>query len=129
MSKKKPHIIVESFGRYSKWDKKSRKLPKILEFTQIIEAKTGNEFGLVLKIEGGKGMKLDYIIKHPAFRDMAGNVEPDFTGENYVNSNQYRFYIGDCIWQPVEDKLGIWEIIVYYKGQKLAAQTFEVVLP
>lgn len=127
MSKKKPHINLESYGRYSKWDRSSRKLPKILEFTQTIEAIEGNEFGLILKIEGGKGMKLDYVIKHPPFKDKAGNIEPDFTGEYFVNSNQNKFYIGDCIWQPMHDKLGIWEIIVYFKDQKLVAQSFEVI--
>ena len=129
MPKKRPIIKLESFGRYSKWERSSSQLPKIIEFTHVIEAIEGNEFGLVLKIEGGKGMKLTYIIKHPPFTDEAGMVEPDFNGEYYVNSNHYEFYIDDCICLPVEDKIGIWEIIVYHAGQKLATQNFEVIFP
>lgn len=74
-------------------------------------------------------MKLDYIIKHPPFKNDAGNIEPDFTGEYYVNSNQYEFYIGDCIWNPVEDKVGIWEIEVFHNGYKLVNKVFKVVTP
>ena len=129
MPRKKSKIKLESFGRYSKWERGSRELPKILEFTNQIEAIDGNEFGFILKIEGGKGMKLDYIIKHPPFKNDAGNIEPDFTGEYYVNSNQYEFYIGDCIWNPVEDKVGIWEIEVFHNGYKLVNKVFKVVTP
>ncbi len=129
MPRKKPLIKTESYGRYSAWDRNSRELPQILEFTNIIQAIEGNEFGMILKIEGGKGMKLDYCIKHPPFRDAAGRIEPDFTGEYYVNTNNYSFYLGDCIWLPVEDKTGIWEVSIAYEGKILASQTFEVVLP
>jgi hypothetical protein len=128
MPRKKPQIKLESFGRYSKWERGSRDLPKILEFTHIIEAIEGNEFGFIVKIEGGKGMKLNYIIKHPPFKNKEGSIEPDFAGEHYVNSNHFEFYIGDCIWLPVEDKVGFWKIIVFYKGKELASHTFEVVL-
>lgn len=129
MPKKKPIIILESYGRYSKWERGSRELPKILEFTNIIEAVEGNEFGLVLKIKGGKGIKLDYFIKHPPFKNKTGMIEPDFTGEYFVNSNYYEFYIGDCIWLPVEDKVGKWEIIVFHEGEKIAFQEFKVEIP
>jgi hypothetical protein len=129
VSKKKPKIKLESFGRYSKWERGSKHLPKIIEFTQIIEATEGNEFGLVLSIEGGKGMKLEYIVKHPPFKNDTAMIEPDFTSDYYVNSNHNEFYIGDCIGLPVEDKVGIWNIIVYHKDQEIAAQTFEVIFP
>lgn len=127
MPRKKPKIRIESYGRYSRWERGNRKLPKILEFTQTIEAIEGNEFGMILKIEGGKGMRLDFCIKHPPFRDESGNLEPDFTGEYFVNSNRYEFYIGDCIWLPVEDKIGAWEIMVSHDGQELARKVFHVV--
>lgn len=127
MAKKRPQIKVESFGRYTPWERGSRELPKILEFTNIIETHEGNEFGVILKIIGGKGISLDYCIKHPPFKDSQGNIEPDFVGKYFVNSNQYEFYIGDCIWLPVEDKVGIWEVIVFHEGKKIASQKFEVV--
>lgn len=127
MPKRKPKIKIESYGRYSKWERGSKKLPKILEFTNTIEAIEGNEFGLLLKIEGGKGLRLDFCIKHPPFRDSKGNVEPDFVGEYFVNTNNYKFFIGDSIWLPVEDKLGTWEVIVYSEGNEIAYQKFEIV--
>ena len=127
MPRKKPKIKLESFGRYTKWERGSRQLPRILEFTNRVEAIEGNEFGLILKIEGGKGMKLDFIIKHPPFKDINGNIEPDFIGEYFVNSNSYEFYIGDCIWEPIDDKIGLWQIIVYYEGNQIASQSFDII--
>lgn len=128
MPKIKPKIKIESYGRYSKWNRESRELPKILEFTHTIEATDGNEFGMILKIEGGKGLRLDFCIKHPPFRDANGNVEPDFVGEYYVNTNNYEFFIGDCIWLPLEDKLGTWKVIVNSEGKEIASKKFNVVL-
>ncbi|MBN1598414.1 MAG: DUF3859 domain-containing protein [Bacteroidales bacterium] len=129
MAKKKPVITVESYGKYTRWERGSKVLPKILDFTTIIEAIEGNEFGIIISIEKGKGIKLDFSIKHPPFKDSEGNMEPDYTGEYYVNSNRYRFYIGDSIWMPVEDKLGEWEISVFTEGKKIVSKIFSVVLP
>ena len=126
MAKKKPHIKIESFGRYSGWIKGSRELPHIDEFTEEIVAKEDVEFGMILHIIGGKGIKLDYCIKHPPFKDVKGNPEPDFKGEFYINSNDYRFYIGDCIWKPIDDKCGIWQIIVKQEESIIAEKKFWV---
>jgi hypothetical protein len=129
MSKKKPKIRIESYGQYTPWERGSRELPKICEFSHTIEAVEGNEFGMILSITGGKGIRLDFRIKHPPFRNEKGNIEPDFVGEYFVNSNNYEFYIGDCIWLPVEDKVGEWTILVYHKGNEIARQVFHIVLP
>ena len=129
MKKKKPEIRFESYGRYSKWDRNRRDLPEILEFNNTIEAAEDNEFGMILRIRNGKGLKFDYCIKHPPFCDSKGVVEPDFTGEYYVNSNDFRFYIGDCIWLPFEDKVGLWEIFVYFEGKTIASKSFQIILP
>jgi hypothetical protein len=126
-SRKHPKIKIESFGRFSNWNRTSKELPQILEFTNTIKAKQGNEFGIILHISAGKGTKLDYCIKHPPFKDMKGNIEPEFTGTYFINSNDYRFYIGDCIWLPVEDKIGPWEILVEWEGEIIAQQIFEVI--
>lgn len=127
-SKRKPKIIIDSFGRYSKWNRSSRELPKILEFTENIESVEGNEFGMVLHILGGRGIHLEYCIKHPPFTDKYGNPEPDFTGEYVVKSNDNKFYIGDSIWLPVEDKVGIWEVIVRHNAEIIASKKFNVYL-
>ena len=129
MTKRSPKITLESFGRYSTWEKANRKLPRILEFTNIIEAIEGNEFGLILKIERGKGIKLDYIIRHPPFKNEAGLIEPDFSGDYYVNSNQHELYIGDCIRLPVADKVGLWEVIVYFNEKIIVSKEFQIIIP
>jgi hypothetical protein len=126
-SKKNPKIKIESFGRYSKWERGSRELPKILEFTNIIKSEENVEFGMILHISSGKGSKLQYCIQHPPFKDAKGNVEPDFTGEYLVNTNNYKFYIGDCIWLPLEDKVGKWIVSVEFEGKVVAEKVFEVV--
>lgn len=126
-SKKHPKIKIESYGLYSKWMRGSRELPKIREFAQTIKAEEGNEFGMILHITSGKGAKINYRIQHPPFRDVKGEIEPDFTGEYLVNSNNYRFYIGDCIWLPVEDKVGKWIVSVEFEGKVVAEKTFLVV--
>ena len=128
MGKKKPVIKIESYGRYSQWDRGSKDIPHILEFTEEIKAEEGNEFGMVLYIKGGKGIRLDYCIKHPPFTDKDGNVEPDFVGEYYVNSNDHKFYIGDCIWLPITDKTGKWVITVELEGSLVAQKSFLVTL-
>ncbi len=100
-------VKIDSYdGRYTKWEHDSKKLPEIRAYTNTIEAIEGNEFGMILRIIYGKGLKLDFCIKHPPFQNAKGNQEPDFKGEHFVNSNDLRFYIGDCIWPPVEDKVG-----------------------
>lgn len=129
MPRRKPDIKIESYGRYSKWERESKKLPSILEFTTTIEAIEGNEFGMIIRITGGKGLKLDYCIKHPSFPNTKGDIEPDFCGEYFVNSNDFRFYIGDCIWLPVEDKRGDWEIFIYHDERCVAEKSFKIVSP
>ncbi|MBN1949592.1 MAG: DUF3859 domain-containing protein [Bacteroidales bacterium] len=128
MPKKNPEIKTVSYGRYTPWERGSRHLPKILEFTSLIAAIEGNEFGMIIKITGGRGIRLEYRIQHPPFKDASGRPEPDFTGEYYVPSNEYEFYIGDCIWLPVEDKAGAWIVSVYFEGKSVAKQKFEVIL-
>jgi len=129
MPQKKPEIKIESYGRYSKWENGSKKLPSVLEFTNVIEAFEGNEFGMILRIKRGKGLKLEYCIKHPPFLCDDGKVAPDFIGEYFVNSNDFQFYIGDCIWLPYDDKIGNWEIKVYHEDRIIAEKTFEIVSP
>jgi hypothetical protein len=125
-SHKKFSVEIESYGLYSKWNKESRELPKIQEFTSTIQAAADNEFGMILRIRKGKGATIEYRIKHPPFKNDAGEPEPDFTGEYLVTSNDYHFYIGDSIREPVEDKKGVWQIIVYYHSEVVAQKKFTV---
>ena len=123
MPKRKPEFEIYTYGIYSKWDRESKDIPKILEITDTIPAQLDIEFGYVLKIRRGKGIKLDFIIDHPPFKDESGNISPPFVGEHYVNSNDWQFFLGDTIWEPIDDKKGKWTLITKYKGQIVAEKS------
>ena len=127
MGKRKVDIELYSFGEYSKWDRNSKELPNLVDVTETIKAEIGTEFGYVLKIKRGKGKKLEFRIIHPPFKDDHGNLMPDFTGEYYINSNDYSFFLGDCIWEPLDDKLGEWRLITYLDGKLIADKTLKLI--
>ncbi len=127
MSKRKVNIELYSFGEYTQWDRNNRELPNLVDITETIEAEIGTEFGYVLKIKRGKGKKLEFKIIHPPFKDDKGNIMPDFVGEYYISSNDYSFFLGDCIWEPLEDKLGDWRLITYLDGKIIADKTLKLV--
>lgn len=127
MAKKKIDIKIKSYGIYSQWDRSSKELPKLRKVTTDIPAELDVEFGYILHIKGGKGTLLEFIIKHPPFIDLkTGNIAPNFEGEHYVNSNDWTFFLGDTIWEPVEDKIGMWEVIVFMDGKEVANKKFAV---
>ena len=126
MKRKNPSFKMYSFGNYSYWDRESKAIPKILEFTTEMEATPGIEFGYVLYIKHGKGETVNFKIEHPPFTDENGNIMPPFTGEQFIRTNDFEFYIGDCIWEPVENKRGNWEITTFYKGKIIAQKTFKL---
>lgn len=114
------------YGEYSKWDRESREIPKIQRVTTEIEAETGTEFGYVLQIRQGKGETIEFKIDHPPFKDENGNVRPPFSGEQFIRTNDYLFYLGDCIWDPPEDKFGEWELTTYHNGKVVANKLFKI---
>ena len=116
-----------SYGEYSKWNRSSKEIPKILEFTTEIMAEIGTEFGYVLHIKNGKGEKLTFKIDHPPFNDNEGNLRPPFIGEQFIRTNDFKFYLGDCVWEPLEDKLGKWELTTYYNGKEVARKIFKLI--
>ncbi|WP_167604778.1 DUF3859 domain-containing protein [Maribellus sediminis] len=126
MGKRRPVFKMYSYGEYSGWDRNSSEIPKILDFSTDIKASIGTEFGYVLHIKNGKGETLEFRIDHPPFTDEEGNIRPPFTGEQFIRTNDYKFYLGDCIWEPLEDKLGKWEITTYYKGEVVAHKIFNL---
>lgn len=127
MGKRKPIIKMYSFGEYSKWDRGSKDIPKILDFTSEIVAKIGTEFGYVLHVKQAKGETLTFKIDHPPFTDEEGKIRPSFTGEQFIRTNDFEFYLGDCIWEPLEDKLGKWEVTTYYQGRVVANKVFNLI--
>lgn len=129
MKHRKPEIKIYSYGEYSKWDRDSRDIPKILNIATTIKAKIGTEFGYVLQIKKGKGEKITFQIDHPPFKNEAGEIIPPFTGEEFIRTNDYEFFLGDCIWKPLEDKLGKWELTTFYKGKVVAYKILNLVKP
>ncbi|MGJ8693370.1 MAG: DUF3859 domain-containing protein [Thalassotalea sp.] len=126
MAKVKPTFSIESFGIYSQWDAQAKDLPKIKEFTTDIPAELDIEFGYILKVKKGKGIKLNFTIFHPDIPDKTGEVMPPFTEEVYVSNNDWDFFIGDTIWEPVENKVGPWRIIIEYQNSIVAEKTFDI---
>ena len=127
MAKRKIHITMYSFGEYSKWDRESKSIPKIREFTTEINAEIGTEFGYVLHIKQGKGETLKFKIDHPPIKNETGEIMPPFTGEQFIRTNNFEFYLGDCVWEPLDDKLGKWELTTWHNNNIVAQKTFNLV--
>lgn len=128
MARRKIKITMYSYGEYSGWDRKSKAIPRILKITTDIKAEIGTEFGYVLHIKQGKGETLTFRIDHPPFTDEQGNVAPPFTGEQFIRTNDFEFYLGDCIWEPLEDKLGEWKLTTWHKGKVVAEKSFRLLV-
>ena len=128
MAKVKPVFTIESYGIYTQWDADSKSLPKIQEFTTEVPAELDIEFGYILKVKKGKGIKLNFTIFHPEIPDDEGAIMAPFIGEEFVNNNDWEFFIGDTIWAPVENKVGPWRIIIEYQNTIIADKTFQISL-
>ena len=126
MPKRKPEIRIRSYGIYDHWDSNSKELPRIAEFTTRVRAEIDIEFGMVVNIKGAKNQPLFYCIDHPGIRDAEGNRRAPFDGEVYVRTNDWDFYLGDTVWDPIEDKIGPWRMTLELAGKLIADKTFEV---
>lgn len=126
MPKKKIEVRLRSCGIYESWDPDSPELPRFIEATRRVEARVGVEFGLVVNILGAKNKKLNYCIDHPGIHDDAGKVRPPFDGTVYVEKNDWNFYLGDTVWEPIFDKLGQWRMTLELDGKLLADEVFEL---
>jgi hypothetical protein len=127
MAKPKVHCKLTSYGIYDGWDRGSKSLPQITDFRREVPARIGIEFGYILNFKKAKGKLLSYCIEHPPFLDKHGEVAASFTGEEYVRSNDWNFYLGDTVWEPVEDKTGVWRLITELEGRTVADETFTLV--
>jgi hypothetical protein len=125
--KRSLEVHIKTWGIYSQWDRDSKELPKILERTTEVEAVIDIEFGMVVNIIGAKNMPLDFCIDHPGIRDDKGKVRRPFDGTVFVKTNDWDFYLGDTIWNPIEDKLGTWRMTLELDGELVAEKSFEVV--
>ena len=123
---KKPIVNIRSFGIYDHWDSESKVLPKIQEFTTQVNAVVDIEFGLIVNIQHAKNQVIEYCIYHPGILDEQGNEREPFDGQVYAKTNDWDFYLGDTIWEPISDKLGDWRMTVSIGGRVVAEKTFEV---
>jgi len=126
MPKKKIEINIDSFGLYTPWKSKGKGIPKPIEFTTDIPITPDVEFGYVLSIKNGRGDKITYRTEHPPFKDESGNVMPPFTGVEHIKENNYSIFLGDTVWNPIEDKAGRWRITTYHNGKVVADKTFNL---
>jgi len=126
MAKKKPVIKIRTYGIHSTWDAKSKELPKVKEFTTDIPAEIDIEFGLNINIQNARGQTIFFTIEHPGILDDEGNKRAAFTDEVHVTNNNWDFYLGDTIWDPIEDKCGPWRMMIELNGKIVADKTFNV---
>jgi len=126
MAKRRVEVKVQSYGIYDGWKSASKELPKIREFTTRVPAFVGIEFGFVAQIKGAKNKRLTYCIEHPGILGDDGKPRPPFDGEVHVKAQDWSFYLGDTIWEPVEDKLGPWRMWIRLGSAVVAEKTFDL---
>lgn len=126
MAKRKPDIRMKSHGVYTQWDSSLKALPRIAEVTTHVRAVIDVEFGFIVNIRGAKNQPVRFCIDHPGILDVDGSPRPPFTGTEYVKTNDWDFYLGDTIWEPVEDKLGQWHLSLELGGKVIAEKTFDL---
>lgn len=122
-----PKTEIVSYGQYTQWDRESKKLPELVDLTSEVKAQVGVEFGIILEIFQGKGRFLEFVIDHPPFKDEHGNISPPFEGSYQIKNNPYTFFLGDTIWEPVDDKRGPWTMRVFMDGKELACKTIQLI--
>ncbi|MFP4054544.1 MAG: DUF3859 domain-containing protein [Phycisphaerae bacterium] len=127
MPKKNFEVRMVSYGLYTPFEKGSRGLPHVLEFTDTVPARLGVEFGYILHIRKARGEMLEFTIEHPPFPDESGQVTPPFAGAERISASDYQFFLGDTLWEPLEDKLGDWTLTAWIGEQEVARKTFHVV--
>lgn len=127
MPRRKPDVSIHSYGLYDGWDRESKNLPTLLKITTEINAELDVEFGYILCVRNSRNSKITFRIEHPPFKDDSGEIAQPFDGELFVKTNDFRFFLGDTVWAPVSDKKGIWRLITWLDGCKVADRTLTLV--
>jgi len=128
MAKSSPIFSILHYGIYEQWEHKGRGLPKIQKVTSNIPAIIDIEFGISINVKRGKGITLSWCIEHPEISDKRGRLMAPFEGREYVRNNDWTFYLGDTIWAPEHDKVGLWRMYIQYESRIIAEQGFDVSL-
>lgn len=127
MAKKKPAVTMHSYGVYDGWDRASKTLPELVKITAEIKAALEVEFGYILRIRNARNSRIFFRIEHPPFKNSTGKLAPPFVGELYVKTNDFRFFLGDTIWAPIEDKRGEWRLSTWLDDEKVAEKVLLLV--
>ena len=127
MARRRPEVEEVAYGRFERFDADAPGLPDHLEFTTTIPAAVGREFGYLLRIRHARGGRLRCEIRHPGIPDGDGRPQPPFPAEAFINTNDFRFFLGDTFWEPLHDKLGAWTLVTWLDGKEIARRTFRVV--
>jgi len=127
MPRRKPDVSMHSHGLYDGWDRDSKNLPALIKITTEINAKLNVEFGYILRIRNARNSRVTFRIEHPPFKNDEGEIAPPFEGGLYVKTNDFRFFLGDTVWAPVEDKRGEWRLITWLDGCKVADKTLVMI--
>lgn len=126
MAKRKLEIRLRTFGIHSRWDSNSKELPRLIDVTTDVPAEIDIEFGFVVNIKNAKNKEMHFCINHPGIRDSAGKRRSPFDGSVYVKTNDWDFYLGDTVWEPIDDKIGDWHMWLEIDGAVIAEKTFTV---
>lgn len=94
--------------------------------TTRVPARVDIEFGFVVNIRRAKNRPIAYCIDHPGILDDEGRRRPPFEGTVYVETNDWDFFLGDTIWEPIADKLGTWQLSLKLDGLVIAEKSFEI---
>lgn len=122
MAKRNVEIKIINFGIYDKFNHEDEDLPALVDFADKIPARLDIEFGMTVDIRKARGEIIHWRIDHPPFPDSSGNTAPSFQGQFHVNSPEYKFFLGDTVWEPVDEKLGLWTLSVIWQGKTLASK-------
>lgn len=85
----------------------------------------GTDPVIVTSIKGAKNQRLTQVTSHPGILDAVGQPRDSFTGEVYVRTQDWNFYLGDTIRQPIEDKVGRWHLWLELQGERIAEKAFD----
>ena len=122
-----PVVDIISYGEYTRWDRDSKELPDLVQLSESVKAEVDVEFGMIVEIIKGRGWYLKFEIDHPPFTAENGTIEPPFTGEYQIRSNPHRFFLGDTIWPPVDDKRGLWTMRIFIEDELVAEKSISLI--
>jgi hypothetical protein len=127
MSKSDAIVKVISHGIYSGWHAGQDTLPEIVKVCDEVPARIDIEFGMIVNIRKARGENIDWMIEHPGIRDDAGKRRAPFRGTTRVKSANWNFFLGDTIWAPIDDKMGIWDLSIRLHGRIIARKEIQIV--